>query len=162
MKLRDVPPDDPCGVALLEACEQAGIPTVQFNSGKTVTHGANWFQIASDENNVRSSSSKSYLHPIMDERQNLDVRTGCRAKRLLFDDEKRCIGAEYIEPGPLPLDPGRRPPRGDPELRVDRRPEAADALGHRPGRAPARVRHRRRSSTLPASARTSRTIPRAW
>ena len=61
-----------------------------------MTHGANWFQIASDENNVRSSSSKSYLHPIMDERQNLDVRTGCRAKRLLFDDEKRCTGAEYL------------------------------------------------------------------
>ena len=96
VKLRDVPPDDPCGVALLEACEQAGIPTVQFNSGETVTHGANWFQIASDENNVRSSSSKSYLHPIMDERENLEVRTGCRAKRLLFDNEKRCIGAEYI------------------------------------------------------------------
>ena len=98
VKLRDVPPDDPCGVALLEACEQAGIPTVPFNTGKTVTHGANWFQIASDENNVRSSSSKSYLHPIMDERKNLDVRTGCRAKRLLFDDEKRCTGAEYLGP----------------------------------------------------------------
>ena len=44
---------------------------------------------------VGSSSSKSYLHPIM-ERENLEVRTGCRAKRLLFDNEKRCIGAEYI------------------------------------------------------------------
>ncbi len=98
VKLRDVPPNDPCGVALLEACEQAGIPTVQFNSGKTVTHGANWFQIASDENNVRSSSSKSYLHPIIDERKNLEVRTGCRAKRLLIDDEKRCTGAEYLSP----------------------------------------------------------------
>ena len=83
-------------MALLEAGEQAGIPTVQFNSGETVAHGANWFQIASDENNVRSSSSKSYLHLIMDERENLEVRTGCRAKRLLFDDEKRCIGAEYM------------------------------------------------------------------
>ncbi len=98
VKLRDVPPNDPCGAALLEACVQAGIPTVQFNSGKTVTHGANWFQIASDENNVRSSSSKSYLHPIIDERKNLEVRTGCRAKRLLFDEEKRCTGAEYLSP----------------------------------------------------------------
>jgi choline oxidase len=97
VKLRDVAPKDPCGAGLLEACNQAGIPTVQFNSGTTVTHGANWLQIASDENNVRSSSSKSYLHPIIDERKNLEVRAGCRAKRLLFDGD-RCTGVEYLSP----------------------------------------------------------------
>ena len=32
----------------------------------------------------------------MGERAEPRGATGCRAKRLLFDDEKRCIGAEYI------------------------------------------------------------------
>lgn len=42
---------------LLQACAQAGIPMVPFNTGKTVVRGANWFQINSDENNMRQSSS---------------------------------------------------------------------------------------------------------
>ncbi|MBK3620248.1 GMC family oxidoreductase N-terminal domain-containing protein, partial [Streptomyces sp. MBT98] len=31
--IRTVPPRDPCGTALLEACATAGIPTVPFNTG---------------------------------------------------------------------------------------------------------------------------------
>ena len=34
--LMNVPPADPSGRALLDACEQAGIPSVRFNSGETV------------------------------------------------------------------------------------------------------------------------------
>ena len=95
--IRTVPPNDPCGLALLQACEQAGIPTVPFNSGKTVVNGANWFQINAREDNVRSSSSVSYLHPILG-RPNLEVRTGVRAKRLLVDALQRCTGVEYLAP----------------------------------------------------------------
>lgn len=62
---------------LLQACAQAGIPTVPFNTGKTVVRGAKWFQINSDENNMRQSSSVAYLHPVMGKGPNLDVRTGC-------------------------------------------------------------------------------------
>ncbi|RZQ63062.1 GMC family oxidoreductase [Amycolatopsis suaedae] len=91
--IRSVPPRDPAGVALLEACEQAGIPRVQFNSGKTVTHGANWFQINAREDGVRSSASVSYLHPIMGSRPNLEIRTGVRAKRMTFEGT-RCTGVE--------------------------------------------------------------------
>ena len=46
--------------------------------------------------------------------------------------------------------------------RRDRHPEAVDALGHRAGRAPARVRASTCASTRPASARTSTTTSRAW
>jgi choline dehydrogenase-like flavoprotein len=95
--IRSVPPKDPCGVALLEACEQAGIPRTGFNSGKTVTHGANWFQINAREDGTRASSSVSYLHPVLGKRSNLDVRTGVRAKKLTFDG-KRCTGVEYLSP----------------------------------------------------------------
>ena len=63
------------------------------------------------------------------------------------------------EPRPHPLDPGRCPPRGDLELRVDRRPQAAHALGHRPGRAPTRVRDRR-DRRLPGRGRAPRGPPR--
>ncbi|PRX51286.1 choline oxidase [Prauserella shujinwangii] len=93
--IRSVPPRDPAGVALLEACEQAGIPRTQFNSGTTVTHGANWFQINAREDGTRASASVSYLHPIMGKRSNLDVRTGVRAKRLTFDGT-RCTGVEVL------------------------------------------------------------------
>ncbi|MER7860778.1 GMC family oxidoreductase N-terminal domain-containing protein [Amycolatopsis japonica] len=93
--IRSVPPNDPTGVALLQACEQAGIPRTEFNSGKTVTHGANWFQINAREDGTRSSASVSYLHPIIGKRPNLEIITGARVRRLLFDG-KRCTGAEYL------------------------------------------------------------------
>ncbi|MDF2823617.1 MAG: choline oxidase, partial [Mycobacterium sp.] len=38
--LRDVPPEDPCGTAVLEAAAAAGLPTVAFNRGETVRNGA--------------------------------------------------------------------------------------------------------------------------
>ncbi|MGW7497573.1 GMC family oxidoreductase [Streptomyces luteogriseus] len=97
VKLRTLKSDDPCGTALLQACEQAGIPTVPFNTGRTVVRGANWFQINSDENNIRQSSSVAYLHPILGKRPNLEVRTGVRARKLLLDG-RRCVGAEYLDP----------------------------------------------------------------
>ena len=95
--IRSVPPKDPSGVALLKSCEQADIPVTEFNSGNTVTHGANWFQINGREDGTRSSSSVSYLHPIMDSRRNLEIRTGVRAKRVNFDGT-RATGIDYLDP----------------------------------------------------------------
>ncbi|GAA4614676.1 GMC family oxidoreductase [Saccharopolyspora hordei] len=94
--LRTVPPKDPCGVALLQACEQQGIPTTQFNSGKTVVNGANWFQINAREDGTRSSSSVSYLHPVLD-RPNLEIRTNAWAKKVVFDGT-RATGVQYLDP----------------------------------------------------------------
>ena len=68
VNIRTVPPDDPCGVAVLEAAAQAGLPTVRFNEGQTVTNGAGWFQINSSADNTRMSSSHAYLHPIIGSR----------------------------------------------------------------------------------------------
>nr|WP_042405537.1 GMC family oxidoreductase N-terminal domain-containing protein [Streptacidiphilus carbonis] len=98
VKIRTIRPDDPCGSALLEACAQASIPTTSFNTGTTVVRGAGWFQINSDEDNIRQSSSVAYLHPILGKRPNLEVRTGVRAKRLVIDADRRCTGAEYLDP----------------------------------------------------------------
>ncbi|HEY9290791.1 MAG TPA: GMC family oxidoreductase N-terminal domain-containing protein, partial [Microlunatus sp.] len=97
VRIRQIPPTDPCGVALLDACEQAGIPRVRFNDGSTVTRGANFFQINAREDGVRASSSVSYLHPIMD-RPNLTVLTDRRVRKINFDDQQRCTGVDVLEP----------------------------------------------------------------
>ncbi|GAB3559335.1 GMC family oxidoreductase [Spelaeicoccus albus] len=96
VRIRNVPPVDPCGVALLDACEQTGIPRVQFNDNETVVNGANFFQINVREDGVRSSSSVSYLHPNLD-RQNLHVLTGLRAKKIVIDDDGRARGVEVLD-----------------------------------------------------------------
>ncbi|MEV0965606.1 GMC oxidoreductase [Streptomyces sp. NPDC049910] len=98
VRLRTVPPRDPCGRALLEACAEAGIPTTPFNAGTTVVRGAGWFQINARPDGTRASASVSYLHPVLGKRPNLEVRTGVRARRLLFPGDGRCGGVEYLEP----------------------------------------------------------------
>ncbi|WP_277208823.1 GMC family oxidoreductase [Isoptericola croceus] len=97
VRIRQVPPSDPCGVALLDACEQAGIPRVQFNDGVTVVEGANFFQINAREDGVRSSSSVSYLHPVLD-RPNLTILTDHRVKRVTFDADRRATGVDFLDP----------------------------------------------------------------
>ncbi|WP_067719452.1 GMC family oxidoreductase [Nocardia yamanashiensis] len=98
VELRDIPPKDPCGYAVLEAAAAVGLPTVQFNRGDTVCNGAGWFQINADAENTRMSSSHAYLHPIMGQRANLEVRTGCWVSEILFDDADSATGARYRRP----------------------------------------------------------------
>ncbi len=93
--LMNVPPNDPCGVALLDACEQQGIPRVQFNSGETVINGANFFQINRRADGTRSSSSVSYRHPAL-ERQNLTILTDSWVRRIVIDENKQATGVEVV------------------------------------------------------------------
>lgn len=95
--LRQIPPHDPCGVAVLAAAAAVGLPTVRFNEGATVTEGAGFFQINADEHNTRSSSSRGYLHPIMGRRRNLVVRTDSWVKQVKFDTTKRATGVDYLQ-----------------------------------------------------------------
>lgn len=94
--LRQIPSDDPCGVAVLAAAAEVGLPTVRFNEGATITEGAGFFQINADDGNTRMSASRAYLHPIMDRRRNLIVRTGAWANQVLVDAAKRARGVEYL------------------------------------------------------------------
>jgi choline oxidase len=89
--------EDPCGVAILEAAAQAGLPTSRFNEGHTVTNGAGWFQINASTDNTRMSASHAYLHPILDSRKNLEVRTHCWVKRVVIEGG-RATGVEYLTP----------------------------------------------------------------
>jgi choline oxidase len=98
VRLQDVPPNDPCGVAVLEAAASAGLPTVAFNRGKTVHNGAGWFQINVGEDGSRMSTSHAYLHPILDTRKNLEVRTDCWVSEILFDEANNATGVRYQRP----------------------------------------------------------------
>lgn len=102
VRLRNVPPRDPCGVALLEAAAAAGLPTVQFNDGATVLDGAGWFQINASEDGTRMSSSHAYLHPVLDSRPNLVVRTGCWVEKVVLeadaDGAQRATAVDYLAP----------------------------------------------------------------
>ena len=97
VNIRTVPPEDPCGVALLEAAAQAGLPTSRYNEGHTVTNGAGWFQINSAADNTRMSSSHAYLHPIIGQRPNLEIRTHCWVNRVAIQD-RRATAVEYLTP----------------------------------------------------------------
>jgi choline dehydrogenase len=105
--IMQVEPDDPCGVAVLEAAAGVGLPTVRFNEGTTVCDGAGFFQINREPDGTRASSSRAYLHPIMGSRPNLEIRTGAWASRVLFSHDQggaRATGVEYQQD----IGPGRR------------------------------------------------------
>ena len=96
--LRDVPPLDPCGAAVLESAAAEGLPTVQFNRGETILNGAGWFQINASDDGLRMSTSHAYLHPILGNRSNLDVLTGCWVSEILIDDTLTATGVRYQRP----------------------------------------------------------------
>ncbi|MDN5573411.1 MAG: GMC family oxidoreductase N-terminal domain-containing protein, partial [Micrococcales bacterium] len=96
VQLMDAPPNDPVGVALLDACEQTGIPRATFNDFETVVNGASFFQVNRQADGRRASSSVSYLHPVQ-QRDNLEILTNRQVMQVLFDDEQRAVGLEYID-----------------------------------------------------------------
>lgn len=104
VRLRDVSPDDPCGVAVLAAAAAVGLPTVQFNRGATVRNGAGWFQINAAEDGTRMSTSHAYLHPVLDSRPNLEVRTDCWVSEILFDEAHGATGVRYLRPDGIGYD----------------------------------------------------------
>lgn len=95
VRLRSANSGDPVGAAVLKACEEQGLPTVPFNEGETVNHGADWFQINASDEGTRGSSSVSYLHPILD-RDNLDILTDRQVSRVLIEDGT-ATGIEYLD-----------------------------------------------------------------
>jgi len=77
--------------AVLDACEQAGIPrNPDFNGAQQ--EGCGYYQTTTS-NRRRWSSAKAYLAPAKS-RPNLTIRTGAQATRILFDNA-RAIGVEY-------------------------------------------------------------------
>ena len=78
------PPDDPCGLALLDACEEVGHPARAVQLRRDRRHRRGLLPGQRREDGVRASSSVSYLHPVLD-RPNLTLLTGVRARRLVLE-----------------------------------------------------------------------------
>ncbi|QTI69709.1 GMC family oxidoreductase [Gordonia polyisoprenivorans] len=98
VRLRDVPPVDPCGQAVLDAAAKVGLPTVQFNRDQWHLNGAGWFQINANEAGERMSTSHAYLHPILGTRPNLTVLTDSWISEILIDDSLRATGVRFQRP----------------------------------------------------------------
>jgi choline oxidase len=87
-----VEPENACGIAFVEAAQQAGFPLVRFNE-EDFREGVGWFQI-SQRGGIRQSSSVAYLHPLEGLAPNLTVLTGTPIRKILLDDHGDAVGAE--------------------------------------------------------------------
>lgn len=81
--------------AVVEACEQAGLPRNTDVNGAD-QEGASYYQLTV-KNGQRCSAAVAYLHPVMD-RANLRVETNALSTRVLFEG-KRAVGVEFIQNG---------------------------------------------------------------
>lgn len=91
--MRPAPAADPSPLsrAFLEAALELHYPiTPDFNGSMQEGAGPLELSIADGK---RQSTADAYLHPA-EHRQNLTIRTGKRARRLLFEG-RRCTGVEY-------------------------------------------------------------------
>jgi choline dehydrogenase len=89
----------PLSKVWLQACQQIGLPwNTDFNGADQF--GCGLYQINA-RNGRRSSAAVAYLKPAR-RRRNLDVRTRCRALRVIFENRK-AVGVEYLEKGQIKL-----------------------------------------------------------
>jgi choline dehydrogenase len=91
-------------VALIRACEQAGIPFTEDYNGPE-QEGAGWFQTTKRAGR-RHSAASAYLHPVAG-RSNLRVITGGLAERIVLDG-RRAAGVEISRDGSVELLSARR------------------------------------------------------
>lgn len=72
---------------ITSASSALGIPVRESWNSSPYADGTGWLPIGyTPQTGVRSSSSVAYLHPIMDERDNLEVITGARVMRVVVSD----------------------------------------------------------------------------
>ncbi|OYX97782.1 MAG: choline dehydrogenase, partial [Caulobacter sp. 35-67-4] len=95
LNVSDMRDGNPISDALIEACDQAGIPRYDDLNGKD-QEGATWYQVT-QKNGARCSAAVAYLHPAM-KRANLQVETGALASRVIFEG-RRAAGVEFVQNG---------------------------------------------------------------
>ena len=90
---------DPLSDALIAAAEATGLPrNPDFNGARQV--GVGYFQ-ANIRDGKRWSAARGYLRDWPGLGRTVEVRTEALVTRLLFDAERRAIGAEYRQGGRL-------------------------------------------------------------
>jgi choline dehydrogenase len=95
LNVSDVTEKNPISDAVIEACEQAGIPRNDDVNGAS-QEGATYYQLTV-KNGQRCSAAVAYLHPAMN-RPNLTVETNALAGKVLFEG-KRAVGVEFTQNG---------------------------------------------------------------
>ena len=108
VNIRTVPPDDPCGVAILEAAAQAGLPTSRVQRGP---HSHQRGGLVPDQL-VGGQHADVVLArvPASDPRargRTSRSATGCWVKRVALEDG-RATAVEYLTPDLLTQAPSRR------------------------------------------------------
>ncbi|HEY2659305.1 MAG TPA: choline dehydrogenase [Caulobacteraceae bacterium] len=81
--------------AVVDACEQAGIPRNPDVNGAD-QEGVSYYQLTV-KNGQRCSAAVAYLHPVMG-RSNLRVETNALTTKVLFEG-KKAVGVEFIQNG---------------------------------------------------------------
>ncbi len=81
--------------AVVDACEQAGIPRNPDVNGAD-QEGVSYYQLTV-KNGQRCSAAVAYLHPVMG-RANLRVETNALTTKVLFEG-KKAVGVEFIRNG---------------------------------------------------------------
>jgi len=95
LNVSDVTTTHPVSDAVVDACEQAGIPRrPDLNGGDQ--EGVSYYQLTV-KNGQRCSAAVAYLHPAMG-RANLRVETNALASKVLFEG-KRAVGVEFTQNG---------------------------------------------------------------
>ncbi|XP_015512595.1 glucose dehydrogenase [FAD, quinone]-like [Neodiprion pinetum] len=85
-----VPYHSPLANVFLRAGERLGYPIVDYNGANQI--GFSFIQVNMDKG-ARCSAAKAYLR---DQRPNLHVMTNARVTKILFDENKRAYGVEYV------------------------------------------------------------------
>ena len=112
--------------------------------------GVGFYQLT-QRGGMRCSAAVAYLHPAL-ARPNLTLVPGALVTRVLFEGD-RAVGRRGACVDGVAAGAARRA-RGGAVRRRLQHAAAADAVGHRPGRAPARARRSTSGSTSRRSART--------
>jgi choline dehydrogenase-like flavoprotein len=86
--------DNPVQEVFLQGARELQLPIRDdFNGAEQ--EGLGIYQVT-QRNGERWSAARGYIHPVMDKRPNLQVRTEAYATRILFDG-KRAVGVEYTQ-----------------------------------------------------------------
>ncbi len=95
LNVADFPEKHLVSAALIEACQEAGIPYREdLNNGNQ--EGCTWFQMTA-KNGKRHSAAVAYLHPAMN-RPNLQVELRAMTTKILFEG-KKAVGIEFMQNG---------------------------------------------------------------
>jgi choline dehydrogenase len=85
---------NPASTAFVEACVEVGYPR-NDDLGGAELEGAGWGPV-SIKDRVRQDTWTCFLAPVVDERENLTVRTGAQVARVLFDGD-HAVGVELVD-----------------------------------------------------------------